>query len=150
MLGNVVLDPHRIEGNQDSARGLGLLDITTTMTGEKQLRAVTGNEVSTGSPISGYEMHLGISTGPATSQPFLRFDNGTTDGARSPDNRISGCHIHGLFHAPAFRTTFLARLGATSNNEDYAHRVEQSLDTIAASLEQSLDIAAVSAIAQLR
>ncbi|MDY6946056.1 MAG: cobyric acid synthase [Pseudomonadota bacterium] len=150
MLGNFVLDPHRIEGNQDSARGLGLLDITTTMTGDKRLRAVTGSELATGSPISGYEMHLGISTGPATSHPFLRFDNGTTDGACSADNRISGCHIHGLFHAPAFRTHFLARLGATSDSEDYAHRVEQSLDTIATSLEHSLDIAAISAIAQLR
>jgi adenosylcobyric acid synthase len=150
MLGNVVLDPHRIEGHQDTARGLGLLDITTTMTGEKQLRAVTGAEVATGSPISGYEMHLGISTGPATSMPLIRFDNGTTDGARSAGNRISGCHIHGLFHAPAFRTTFLARLGASSNNEDYSHRVEQSLDAIAASLEQCLNLTAISTIARLR
>ena len=149
MLGNVVLDPQRIEGHQESARGLGLLDITTTMTGEKQLRAVTGIDVATGAPISGYEMHLGVSSGPATSRPFIRFDNGVTDGARSVDNRIAGCHIHGLFHAPAFRTTFLAQLGITANNEDYAHRVEQSLDAIAACLEQSLDIAAISSIAKL-
>ena len=149
MLGNAVLDPHRIEGHQDTARGLGLLDITTAMTGEKQLRAVTGIDVASGSPVSGYEMHLGVSTGPATSQPFIRFDNGTTDGARSADGRISGCHIHGLFHAPAFRTTFLAGLGAASNNENYAHRVEQSLDAIASALERSLDVATIAAIAKL-
>jgi adenosylcobyric acid synthase len=140
MLGRVVLDPDRIEGHQDSARGLGLLDITTTMTGDKQLRAITGTDLVTGSAISGYEMHLGLSTGPAMSSPFIRFDNGTTDGAVSPDSRILGCHIHGLFHAPTFRSAFLARLGARSNNEDYAHRVEQSLDAIASQLEQSLDI----------
>ncbi|HEY0940795.1 MAG TPA: cobyric acid synthase [Steroidobacter sp.] len=149
MLGNVVLDPQRIEGHQDSARGLGLLDITTTMTGEKQLRAVTGMEVASGSPISGYEMHLGVSTGPATSRPFVRFDNGTTDGARSPDNRIAGCHVHGLCHSAAYRSALLARLGATSNDEDYDDRVERSLDAIAACLEQSLDIARVAAIAEL-
>jgi adenosylcobyric acid synthase len=150
MLGNVVLDPHRIEGHQDTARGLGLLDITTTMTGEKQLRAITGVEVATGSPISGYEMHLGVSTGPATSQPFIRFDSGTADGARSLDGRISGCHIHGLFHAPAFRADFLSRLGASSNNQDHGFRVEQALDAIATSLEKSLDIATISAVAGLR
>lgn len=149
MLGNVVLDPQRIEGQQDSARGLGLLDITTTMTGEKQLRPVSGIEVASGSPISGYEMHLGLASGPGTSQPFVRFDDGTTDGARSPDNRIAGCHLHGLFHSPAYRSALLARLGVTSNNEDYADRVERSLDAIAACLEQSLDIERIAAIARL-
>lgn len=149
MLGTVVLDPDRIEGHQDSARGLGLLDITTTMTGDKQLRAITGTDSVTGSAVSGYEMHLGLSTGPATSSPFIRFDNGTTDGALSPDGRILGCHIHGLFHSPAFRSTFLARLGAQSNNEDYAHRVEQSLDAIAATLEQSLDIDTIARLSKL-
>ncbi|WP_116810802.1 cobyric acid synthase [Steroidobacter cummioxidans] len=148
MLGNVVLDPERIEGHQDSARGLGLLDITTTMTGDKQLRAITGTDAVTGSAVSGYEMHLGLSTGPATAHPFICFDNGTTDGALSPDTRILGCHIHGLFHSPAFRSAFLARLGAQSNNEDYAHRVEQSLDTIASQLEQSLDIEKLAGIAR--
>jgi adenosylcobyric acid synthase len=149
MLGNVVLDPERIEGHQHSARGLGLLDITTTMTGNKQLRAITGTDLLTGSAVSGYEMHLGVSTGPATANPFIRFDNGTTDGALSPDSRILGCHIHGLFHSPTFRSTFLARLGARSNNEDYAHRVEQSLDAIANQLEQSLDIERLEQIAML-
>lgn len=149
MLGKVVLDPDRIEGHQDSARGLGLLDITTTMTGNKQLRAIAGTDLVTGSAVSGYEMHLGLSTGAATAHPFIRFDNGATDGALSPDSRILGCHIHGLFHSPAFRSAFLARLGVQSNEEDYTHRVEQSLDAIAAQLEQSVNIAKLKGIARL-
>jgi len=149
MLGNVVLDPERIEGHQDSARGLGLLDITTTMTGDKQLRAITGTDAVTGSAVSGYEMHLGLSTGPATTRPFIRFDNGTADGALSPDTRILGCHIHGLFHSPAFRSAFLSRLGVRSNDENYAHRVEQALDSVASQLEQSLDINGIARIARL-
>jgi len=149
MLGNVVLDPDHIEGHQDSARGLGLLDISTTMTGDKQLRAITGTDLFTGSPVSGYEMHLGLSTGPATATPFIRFDNGATDGALSANGRILGCHLHGLFHSPSFRSAFLARLGALSNNEDYTHRVEQSLDAIASQLEQSLNIEAMASIAKL-
>jgi adenosylcobyric acid synthase len=150
MLGMVVLDPDRIEGNQASARGLGLLDLTTTMTADKQLRPVAGVDALTGSRISGYEMHLGLSTGPATSRPLIHFDHGTTDGAISPDNRILGCHVHGLFNAPAFRSAFLATLDVESNGEDHSQRVEQALDDIAATLARTLDVAALADIAGVR
>jgi adenosylcobyric acid synthase len=147
MLGRIVLDPQRIEGSQESARGLGLLDLTTTMTPDKQLRHVTGTEIATGARISGYEMHLGVSTGPATAHPMIRFDNDITDGARSPDGRISGCHVHGLFNDTTFRQAFLATLGAPSLGDDYSQRVEQSLDAIAATLARTLDVHAIRDIA---
>lgn len=149
MLGHLVLDPQRIEGNLQSTRGLGLLDLTTTMTPDKQLRAVTGADVATGASIDGYEMHLGVSTGPATARPMIRLDNGITDGAVSVDGRISGCHVHGLFNDAAFRTTFLASLGAQSAGESYSQRVEQTLDEIAATLDETLSIDALSEIAGL-
>lgn len=149
MLGEIVLDPQRIEGPQESARGLGLLDLTTTMTSDKQLRYVTGIDTATETKISGYEMHLGVSTGPATARPMIRFDTGITDGARSADGRISGCHIHGLFNDTAFRQAFLATLGAESLGEDYSHRIEQSLDAIASTLARTLDMHAIRGIAGL-
>ena len=131
------------------ARGLGLLDLTTTMTADKQLRYVTGVETASGARISGYEMHLGLATGPATANPFIRFDNGTTDGAHSPNGRILGCHIHGLFNDTAFRQAFLATLGAQSLGNDYSHRIEHSLDTIAATLARTLDVHEIRQIAGL-
>jgi adenosylcobyric acid synthase len=149
MLGQVVLDPQRIEGHQESARGLGLLDLTTTMTSDKQLRYVTGIDIATEAKVSGYEMHLGISTGLATARPMIRFDNGITDGARSPDGRITGCHLHGLFNDTHFRQAFLATLGAHSGGEDYSHRIERSLDAIATTLARTLDMHAIRDIAGL-
>lgn len=149
MLGKLVLDPQRIEGHQESTRGLGLLDLTTTMTPDKQLRAVTGSDAVSGARISGYEMHLGVSTGPAIAQPMIRFDNGITDGAVSPDGRISGCHVHGLFNDAEFRTAFLNTLGARSSGEDYSLRVEQSLDAIAQTLANTLNIEALCTIANI-
>jgi adenosylcobyric acid synthase len=149
MLGNLVLDPQRIEGHQESTRGLGLLDLTTTMTADKQLRAITGTDVASGAPISGYEMHLGVSTGPATNRPMIHFDNGITDGAVSADGRISGCHVHGLFNDSAFRSAFLASLGVQSARESYSQRVEQALDEIAATLAKALNVDALSEIAGL-
>jgi adenosylcobyric acid synthase len=71
---------------------------------------------------------------------MIRFDDGTPDGAVSADGRIAGCHVHGLFAAGAFRKAYLAVLGARSNGEDHAQRVDRALDEIAAALEAALDI----------
>jgi adenosylcobyric acid synthase len=149
MLGQVVLDPQRIEGHQESARGLGLLELTTTMTSDKQLRYVTGVDTDTGAKISGYEMHLGVSTGPATARPMIRFDNGITDGARSADGRISGCHVHGIFNDTTFRQAFLTSLGTQSLGDDHPHRIDRSLDAIATTLARTLDMHAIRGIAGL-
>jgi adenosylcobyric acid synthase len=119
------------------------------MTSDKQLRYVTGIDTATEAKISGYEMHLGISTGLATARPMIRFDNGITDGARSPDGLISGCHIHGLFNDTTFRQAFLTTLGAQSVGDDYSHRIERSLDAIALSLGRTLDMHAIRDIAGL-
>jgi cobyric acid synthase len=52
--------------------GLGLLDIDTVLTGDKALTHVTGKTVADGVPCSGYEMHIGKTTGPDTDRPMVR------------------------------------------------------------------------------
>jgi adenosylcobyric acid synthase len=143
MLGKVVADPQLIEGSSDTCPGLGLLDVATTMTSDKMLRAISGVELSTGVRISGYEMHIGDTTGPATARPMIRFDNGVTDGAVSADGRIAGCHLHGLFAEPAFRAALLASLGVRSTGEDHAAHVDRCLDEIAVALQSALNVAAI-------
>ena len=140
MLGKLVEDPQHIEGPRASTPGLDLLDVRSTMTAHKTLRAVTGVELATGARIGGYEMHLGATTGPGASRPMIRFDDGAVDGAISSDGRIAGCHVHGLFADPAFRGAYLATLGARSTGEDHAHRVDRALDEIAAALVSALAI----------
>lgn len=140
MLGTSVEDPERIEGPSALCPGLGLLDVRSTMTAQKTLRAVSGVELATGTRIAGYEMHLGATSGPGTSRPMIRFDGGDIDGAVSADGRIAGCHVHGLFADPAFRAAWLAVLGARSTGDDHAQRLDRALDDIAAALESVLDI----------
>lgn len=140
MLGSTVDDPQRIEGPRYASAGLGLLDVRSTMTAQKTLRAVTGVELASGARIAGYEMHLGATEGPGASKPMIRFDDGTIDGAIAADGRVAGCHVHGLFSEPAFRAAFLATLGARSSGEDHAQRVERALDEIAVALESALDV----------
>ena len=140
MLGRYVRDPDRIEGTRRVIAGLGLLDIETTMTPRKTLRQIAGIDVTTNTRVTGYEMHIGVSTGRAAAQPMIRFDDGGIDGAISDNGRISGCHVHGLFASTAYRAALLAALGADSTGEHHAARVDAALDEVAATLERTLSI----------
>ena len=106
MLGREISDPDGIEGPPQTAAGLGLLDISTALSGEKTLRQVRGTAY--GAPFEGYEMHMGISSGAALACPFLHFDDGRPDGAMSADGRAAGCYVHGLFASDGFRQAWLA------------------------------------------
>jgi adenosylcobyric acid synthase len=148
MLGKMVRDPLGIEGSTPFATGIGLLDIETTMSGQKTLRRVSGLEATTAERIDGYEMHLGISTGPATQRPMVRFDNGSLDGAVSENGRVAGCHVHGLFNSSAYRTALLESIGARSSGEDHSVTVDAALDEVSATLERALNIEALMQIGQ--
>jgi adenosylcobyric acid synthase len=147
MLGQRVRDPDGLDGSVRDVPGLGLLDIETVMTPRKTLREIRGIDVATGAGIQGYEMHLGVTTGPAAASPMVRFDDGAYDGARSENGRISGCHVHGLFESTAYRAALLVSLGGRSTGQDHAARVDAALDAIALELESALDIEALLKIA---
>jgi adenosylcobyric acid synthase len=99
---------------------------------------------------AGYEMHVGATTGAGASRPFLRFSDGSTDGAVSADARIAGCYVHGLFGVTEARAALVSAIGAAPSQDDHAARVDAALDEIAAELERCLDIPALAAIAGLR
>jgi len=80
MLGRTIRDPDGLEGPPGETPGLGLLDLITTMSPDKRLTRVTGRHLATGEPISGYEIHLGRTEGPARAQPFAEV-GGAPEGA---------------------------------------------------------------------
>ncbi|PHY22640.1 cobyric acid synthase [Caulobacter sp. BP25] len=146
MLGRWLSDPEGIEGAPASVEGLGLLDVETVMTDRKTLRHVTGR-LPGGAAFGGYEMHVGRTGGGHT--PMLRFDDGDEDGVISPDGRVRGCYVHGLFDSGEARAELLAELGAFSDRLDQSARVDQALDEIASALDVAFDIPALAAIAGL-
>ena len=148
MLGRVVRDPAGIEGLPGEAPGLSLLDCETVLTGEKLLRHVTGRD-SRGAAFDGYEMHVGVTTGPALQSRWLTLDGEGAHGAASPDGRILGAYVHGLFQAGGFRRAFLESLGVRSDGLDHGARVDAALDEIAGVLAASLDLPAIRRIAGL-
>ena len=140
MLGRIISDPDGIEGNPETIEGLGLLAIDTVLHPTKHLRQTTGIVLSSAAPFRGYEMHMGETTGPDTARPMLRFADGRTDGAISPDGRIAGTYIHGLFTDDRQRAAFLAELGAAPSGHRHDADIEATLDSLAAHLEAHIDI----------
>ena len=155
MLGSRVSDPEGIEGPARSVAGLGLLEVETVMGPGKRLRDVAGTLA--GSPFgcdksafAGYEMHIGVTSGPGTRRPFVEFHDGTTDGAVSVDEQVAGCSVHGLFGMTSARSALIAAIGAAPGHQDHAASVDSALDEIASALERSVDINRIEAIAHGR
>ncbi|MEO1778571.1 MAG: cobyric acid synthase [Pseudomonadota bacterium] len=145
MLGHQVDDPDGIEGHPGAEHGLGLLDVSTVMTGDKRLTETAAVHVATGAAMRGYEMHKGVTTGPDRARPFARV-NGVDEGAVSVDGRIEASYLHGMFRDDAFRRAWLARFNVRGE-VDYAAGVEATLDALAAHLEAHLDVDALLACA---
>jgi adenosylcobyric acid synthase len=139
MLGKMIHDPQGLEGRPGSAPGLALLDIETTLLPGKTLTRVEARHVASGQVVEGYEIHLGNTSGPDCARPFTLI-NGTPDGAQSLDSRVMGTYIHGLFASDAFRTHFLAALGAQGSALAFEATIDQTLDELAQHLERHLDI----------
>jgi adenosylcobyric acid synthase len=139
MLGAKLADPEGIEGPAGEVAGLGLLEVSTIMSGEKILTRAHGTCLDNGAPFDGYEMHIGRTSGPGCARPLVRFADGRVDGAISPDGRVMGAYVHGLFADDAQRAAWLASLGARSELL-YETQVERTLDELAAHLAAHIDL----------
>ncbi|MGH1419786.1 MAG: cobyric acid synthase [Hyphomicrobiaceae bacterium] len=144
MLGEVIGDPHGIEGQIKSVAGLGYLRLETVLTSEKTLEAVRGVTVADGVEFTGYEMHMGRTAGGDTARPLVRFEDGRVDGAVSKCGRIYGTYAHGFFADNEQRQAWIKRLsGLDCETPNYDALIETTLDDLAQHLEHHLDIEAL-------
>ncbi|WP_428396026.1 cobyric acid synthase [Lichenicoccus sp.] len=140
MLGRRIADPDGLEGPPGDVEGLGLLDVETVLETRKRLALVRGHLAEGGTRLDGYEMHMGATRGPDMVRPMLHLDDGRNDGAVSGDGRIAGTYLHGLFSADAARLALLLRLGFAARARNHEQDVEAALESLAAHLEQHIDI----------
>jgi adenosylcobyric acid synthase len=141
MLGASVIDTLGVEGSAGESPALGLLDMVTEMGLEKRLQLVGGSCAfdNSGAPVTGYEIHMGTSTGPALELPAFIID-GRAEGARSADGQILGTYLHGLFDTPQACAALLRWAGLDSNcTVDTAALREASLDRLADASRPLLD-----------
>ncbi|SNB46973.1 cobyric acid synthase [Geobacter sp. DSM 9736] len=165
MLGRRVLDPHGVESNIREARGLGLLDAETVMLPEKTTHQVTAHLLDAGLEafphaepgLAGYEIHMGDTALGAGARPFARIatrsgsEAGIEDGAVSPDNRVVGTYLHGIFENEGFRRSLLNRLRAAKGLpvQEARSSAPDSFDLLAEHLERHLDMERLFAICGL-
>ena len=140
MLGAALHDPLGLEGDAGSMNGLALLDMETTLHREKQLVHVEGSLTLNGAAVCGYEIHMGISSGPALSRHSVSLE-GKTDGAISIDGQVMGTYLHGLFDHPEACSALLAWAGLASPVfQDYRMLRETHIDRLSDAIEQHLDM----------
>jgi adenosylcobyric acid synthase len=152
MLGRRVADPQGIEGPAGDSAGFGWLDFETLLQPEKQLRNVSGtlrlDPEARGASVSGYEIHAGVSQGPALAQPAALLDDGRWDGALSGDGQIFGTYLHGLFDDPSALGELLRWMGLREPAPlDYGKLREQAIERVADAIEAHLNLPALLALA---
>ena len=142
MLGREVHDPLGLEGPAGSSPGLGLLDYTTVLEAEKQLRNVAGVLNLEAASVAGYEIHAGVTTGPALEQPAVQLADGRCDGAVSDDGQILATYLHGLFEGSHSCAALLRWAGLEdAQTIDYEALRERDIERLADLVEKHLDTA---------
>jgi adenosylcobyric acid synthase len=139
MLGRAIHDPRGLEGPAGTAEGLGLLNVETTLAADKRLEPAHGT-TGDGIPFSGYEMHMGVTEGPDRARSFACLADGSSEGAISPDGRVIGTYIHGLFVDDQQRSAWLTRFAAGRTTIRYDALVDETLDRLAAHLAAHIDL----------
>ncbi|HEY0847434.1 MAG TPA: cobyric acid synthase [Noviherbaspirillum sp.] len=146
MLGQSISDPEGVEGEPGISEGLGLLDVDTVLTAEKQLAHITARCAFADAAAMGYEIHMGRSHGSDTARPVFHV-RGRPEGARSADDRVMGTYLHGLFDLPEALDALLHWAGLEDIEPvDIDALREESIDRVADAAEPLL--AALAAAAQ--
>jgi adenosylcobyric acid synthase len=153
MLGREIADPEGIE-RQGSVPGLDLLSISTMMQTVKVTRLSSGtiqhaflfqHELQQ-RQVAGYEIHVGKTLYLDQAEPFATLENGELDGCISPDQRVLGTYLHGIFDDDCFRHEFLQaarsfhHLSSPSMLNSWRAQREESLDRLANRVSTSLDM----------
>ncbi len=151
LMGQEVLDPDHVEGDIDRLPGLGLLPVSTRMTGEKVTRQVkfrlpAKSDHDTAIPHgNGYEIHMGT-TSPingASASPLNILEDGSTDGY-FVDRTCMGTYIHGILDNPAFidflLEPFTGKLSDAAKSFDYHQFKEEQYDKLAEHVRRHVNL----------
>lgn len=143
MLGMQLRDSLGIEGAPSDEPGFAFLDMETQLQPQKQLKQRTGRLCLDNADCAGYEIHAGVSVGPALETPLVTFSDGQVDGVLSNDGQVLGTYLHGLFDTHTAMTAILRWAGldnveAFDYNETREHHINRLADSAEAHLNMEL------------
>ena len=153
MLGRTITDPLGVESPAgEQLPGMGLLPLATKFapaktTHQAQAVALSGPGFlsgAAGTPVSGYEIHMGHSerVGDGARPLFKLSHREALDGAVGAAGRVWGTYLHGVFDNTAFRRAWLQSLGWSPPDQevDLAAIRQAEYDRLAAAVRSSLDM----------
>lgn len=151
MLCRSIADPAGVESG-GSIRGMGLLAADTVFQGEKARTRVTGRiehaagifRALNGTAFSGYEIHMGRTSGQTNLAVLESQGQEKRDGMAS--GNIWGSYCHGIFDEGGFSQAFCScllrakGLDPAQGVEDWADYKERQYDLLADGVRRSLDL----------
>jgi adenosylcobyric acid synthase len=161
MLGVALHDPHGVESDAGTTRGLGLLAVETWLEPQKTTVRVRGRVTAApgpfagaaGSAIDAYEIHVGRTVAGGLQPAFeilARQGRAVTerDGASSDGGTVVGTYLHGLFANDGLRRALLASLAtrrglAPDARWGAASSAAARYDRLAAVVGAACDLAAI-------
>jgi adenosylcobyric acid synthase len=167
MLGREICDPYDVESG-GTRLGFGFLNVTTELMASKTTTRVDAQpierEADKTAIVRGYEIHMGRTNRAPLAPRFRilrRIGSGSpgpdidqdenSDGAVSPDGRVWGTYIHGVFDQPGFRRHWLNQLRLRKGldqlpvtvSENVNRGLAAAMDRWADHLERHLDLAPI-------
>ncbi len=158
MLGMMIHDPHKVESTYPKIPGFGFLDFETVMEKEKSTRQVEGfwrysddnyfSFMGDEEPITGYEIHMGITNYRSDRQPVFVKTGGQWEGAVSKDGKVFGTYLHGIFDNFTWTNKLLNALRRKKNLDEKEHSLpenyrafkEKEYDRLADAVRKSIDM----------
>lgn len=145
MIGQQIHDPDGNEGKAGSQPGLQLMNFETTLAPVKQLTQVSGTLFGTHTPVTGYEIHMGVTEGEALNKPAIQLGD-RSDGVVSDDDQILCTYLHGVFDHHEACDALLKWAGLDAEAAvDYQALRQREIDRVAAMLEEEIDFDALAA-----
>ncbi|MCK5130735.1 MAG: cobyric acid synthase [Candidatus Sabulitectum sp.] len=145
MLGDRIMDPGMNESSLVNTEGLGLLPVNTTMVGNKMVGLRKVLHLPSGIHVKGYEIHHGVSDNQSIPPLFQDSENGASLGVSSPDGRVWGTYLHGVFDSDLFRRWFIDDLrrsrGLSDSSADIVrYDLEKEISRLASIVRKSIDM----------
>ena len=151
MLCRTISDPEGVEAGGDM-RGMGLLEADTVFLGEKERTRVSGRmehacgvfRELNGVPFTGYEIHMGQTSGQTNLSRLEQNGRIKTDGMAQEN--VWGSYVHGIFDQGEFAWAFVScllrakGLDPARGVEDWEDYKQRQYDLLADGVRQSMDM----------
>lgn len=146
MMGEILVDPQGMDSDGiGEMKGFGLFKGVTTFVSDKRVTKCSAVTIKSGTPIEGFEIHLGRTEILEPAQPLLRIGD-ASDGVDL--GNVKGTYVHHIFHNDVYRNEWLNEIRMMKGllpkaPEISVNRYEDAFEDLARAFEKHVDMDAI-------